>query len=126
MTVCHCTLVSHRTVWKQFDPVPAQLALKHRNPFLNQLLQTTSSSGLCKLPALPLAPAPPGATTPAALLGVWLRYTFHAQSPALASSLELAVVARLPARIPVPFGRRRGVIPSPGFLEYDTRISTLA
>jgi len=49
-----------------------------------------------------------------------------AQSPALASSLGLAVVARLPAQIPAPFGWRRGVIPSPGFLEYDSRISAIA
>ena len=107
-------------------PGSAELSLKHRNCFVNQLLKTTSSSGLCKLHTLPLAPAPLGATTPVALLSVWLQYTFSAQSPALASSLELAVVARLPAWIPVPFGWGRRVIPSLGFLEYDTRISTLA
>lgn len=107
-------------------PGSGELSLKLCNHFLNQLLKTISSSGFCKMHTLPLAPSPLGATTPVALLGVWLRYTFSAQSPTLASSLELAVVACLPAWIPVPFGRGRGVIPSLGFLEYDTRISTLA
>lgn len=99
----------------------AELPLKHHNHFLNQQLKPISSSGLCKLHTLPLIPALLGA-----LQRLWLWNTFSAQSPALASSLELVVVARLPARIPAPFGRGRGVIPSLRFLEYDTRISTLA
>lgn len=91
-------------------------------PAINNHFQQRTS----KLHTLPLAPAPQGPTMPVALLKVWLGCTFSAQCPALGSSSELVLVAHLPAWIPVLFDPGRGVIPSPGFLERDTRISTLA
>lgn len=68
-----CTWVPQdclEAVW----PSSAELSLKHRSHFLNPLLKTASSSGLCKLQALPLAYNPPGAQR------LWLLHSVHGSS----------------------------------------------
>lgn len=125
MTGCHGTLGPtglSGSSWTWLSRTPSYTSQSFPEPAIQtHLQQHFASCTPCHSLQLPSEPC-----SACGSACMWLWNTFSAQSPTLASSLELVVVARLPARIPAAFGWGRGVIPSLGFLEYDTRISTLA